>query len=256
MALQLQESKTPMTHLNLDIDRNSPVPLHHQVAQSFEEAIIEGRLAPGHRVESEMVLSTRLRLSRPTVRQAMDSLVRRGLLVRKRGIGTQVVDGPLRRPVKLTSLHEDLRAVGLDPTTVVTSFAWEVPKAEIAEGLGSAADLKVCHFTRIRAVDGKPLALMENWVSSTIKGLSAEALETDSLYDVLQRAGVNLRVASQSIGAATADSAQAALLNIRPGAALVTMRRTASDDTGRVIEIGRHVYRADSYTFDMTLVGA
>lgn len=72
---------------------------------------------------------------------------------------------------------------------------------------------------------------------------------------MLKRAGINLRVASQSVGAATADNDQAALLNIRPGAALVTMKRTVADDTGRVIETGRPFYRADSYTFEMTLLG-
>lgn len=244
-----------MMHLNLDIDRNSPVPLHHQVALVFEEAIRDGRLAQGQRLESEIALCARLQLSRPTVRQAMDSLVRRGLLVRKRGVGTQVVGGSVRRPVELTSLHEDLLAAGHDPTTLVTSFGWESAERNIGEGLGPAPDMQICHFTRIRYVGGQPLALMENWVCGTIKGLSAQALETDSLYDVLKRAGINLRVASQSIGAASADDDQAAVLNIPPGAALVTVNRRVADDTGRVIEMGRHFYRADSYTFEMTLVG-
>ncbi len=243
-----------MMPLNLNIDRNSPVPLHHQVAQSIEDAILDGRLARVQRLESEIVLCARLRLSRPTVRQAMESLVRGGLLVRKRGVGTQVVGGAVRRPVQLTSLHEDLRVAGHVPSTVVTSFGWEVPKADIAEGLRQVTSEHVCHFTRIRSIEGEPLALMENWVCSTVKGLTAQALALDSLYDVLKRAGVNLRVASQSIGAATADSHQAKLLNIQPGAALVTMKRTVSDDTGRVIETGHHFYRADSYSFDMTLV--
>jgi DNA-binding GntR family transcriptional regulator len=95
---------------------------------------------------------------------------------------------------------------------------------------------------------------MENWVRGTIEDLTAQALETHSLYEVLRRAGTNLRVASQSIGAAAADSEQAALLTINPGDALVTMKRTVSIDTGRPIETGRHLYRADAYTFDITLV--
>lgn len=243
-----------MMPLNLTVDRNSPVPLHHQVAQSIDDAIHDGRLAAGQRLESEIVLCTRLRLSRPTVRQAMESLVRGGLLVRKRGVGTQVVSGAIRRPVQLTSLHEDLRVAGHAPSTVVTSFGWEAPEVDIAEGLRQVTSEHVCHFTRTRSISGQPLALMENWVCSTVKGLTAQALEQNSLYDLLKRAGVNLRVASQSIGAATADNDQARLLNILPGAALVTMKRTASDDTGRVIETGRHFYRADSYSFDMTLV--
>jgi DNA-binding GntR family transcriptional regulator len=95
---------------------------------------------------------------------------------------------------------------------------------------------------------------MENWIVDTIPDLTPAVLEAHGLYGLLRRAGVNLRVASQSIGATTTDAKQSGLLGVSPGSALVTMQRTASDDTGRAIETGRHLYRADSYTFDMTLV--
>ena len=42
------------------------------------------------------------------MRQAIQYLVERGMLVRKRGVGTQVVHPKVRRPVELTSLYDDL----------------------------------------------------------------------------------------------------------------------------------------------------
>ena len=51
-----------------------------------------------------------------------------------------------------------------------------------------------------------------------------------------------------------ANDYQASMLDTPPGSALVTMERTATDDTGRRVETGHHVYRADSYSFEMTLV--
>jgi DNA-binding GntR family transcriptional regulator len=135
--------------LNLNIDRLSPVPLHRQVAQSIEEAIHDGRLPRGQRLESELALTTRLRLSRPTVRQALDSLVRQGLLVRKRGVGTQVVGGPIRRSVQLTGLHEDLSGLCHAPTTVVTSFSWERPPADVTEALQLSLDVDVPAFVQL-----------------------------------------------------------------------------------------------------------
>jgi DNA-binding GntR family transcriptional regulator len=74
------------------------------------------------------------------------------------------------------------------------------------------------------------------------------------MYQILRDAGVNFRLANQRIGATVADEYQAELLETAPGSALVTMERTAVDDTGRNVETGRHVYRADSYSFEMTLV--
>ena len=79
------------------VNRSSPVPLYFQVAEQIEGAIQGGQLAPGDRIANEVALADQLGLSRPTVRQAIQTLVDKGLLVRKRGVGTQVVNAPIRR---------------------------------------------------------------------------------------------------------------------------------------------------------------
>ena len=95
------------------VNRSSPVPLYFQVAEQIEGAIQGGQLAPGDRIANEVALADQLGLSRPTVRQAIQTLVDKGLLVRKRGVGTQVVNAPIRRTVELTSLYDDLTRSGL-----------------------------------------------------------------------------------------------------------------------------------------------
>lgn len=77
--------------LGLNIDRSSPVPLYHQIVQGIEAAIYSGVLEPGSRLDNEINLAAELNLSRPTMRKAMDELVRSGLLVRKRGDRKSVV---------------------------------------------------------------------------------------------------------------------------------------------------------------------
>ena len=105
------------TPLRIELDRTSPVPLYHQVAAGIETAITEGRLRAGVLLENEVALAGRLGISRPTARQALGSLVDRGLLVRRRGVGTQVAPERVRRPAGLTSLNEDLAASGRRPDT-------------------------------------------------------------------------------------------------------------------------------------------
>jgi GntR family transcriptional regulator len=61
--------------LDITLERNSPVPLYYQLAQSIEQAINTGELAPGDRLENELSLTSRLGLSRPTARQAIQELV-------------------------------------------------------------------------------------------------------------------------------------------------------------------------------------
>lgn len=76
--------------LSLAIDRSSPVPVYHQLAQALEEAIRSGVLPPGAKLESETKLAARLRITRPTVRKALEQLVAHGLLVRQPHAGTYV----------------------------------------------------------------------------------------------------------------------------------------------------------------------
>ena len=108
--------------LAVELDRSSPVPLYFQLAQAIEGAILGGELAPGDRFENELALAKRLNLSRPTTRRAIQELVDKGLLVRKRGVGTQVVQSPVHRPVELTSLFDDLARAGQAPTTKLLEF--------------------------------------------------------------------------------------------------------------------------------------
>lgn len=240
--------------LGLIIDRSSPVPLYHQVVQGIENAINSGILEPGSRLENEIDLAAQLNLSRPTMRKAMDELVRSGLLVRKRGVGTQVVSSQVRRPLELSSLFDDLTNNGKKPTTQVLTFSHLEADAATLATLELPAGSKVYHFTRLRKVGGKPLALMENWVRDDIVTMDEATLASEGLYAILRRGGVNFRLASQRIGAMIANDYQARLLGAEVSSALVTMERTATDDAGRRVETGHHVYRADSYSFEMTLV--
>ncbi|WP_157875756.1 GntR family transcriptional regulator, partial [Streptacidiphilus griseoplanus] len=119
----------------ISIDRTSPVPLYFQVAARLEQLIATGELPPGTRLVNEIALAGDLGLSRPTMRQAIQHLVDRGLLVRKRGVGTQVVHSRVRRQVELTSLHDDLLRAGRHPRTKVLSLRCEPAPDQAAAAL-------------------------------------------------------------------------------------------------------------------------
>ncbi|MGW3933624.1 GntR family transcriptional regulator, partial [Streptomyces microflavus] len=129
--------------LPLSVDRTSPVPLYFQLAQQLEAAVEQGRLAPGTLLGNEIDLAARLGLSRPTVRQAIQSLVDKGLMVRRRGVGTQVVHSQVRRPLELSSLYDDLEAAGQRPATKVLRTTMEPATAEVAAALGLAEGAEV-----------------------------------------------------------------------------------------------------------------
>ncbi|MFJ6726296.1 GntR family transcriptional regulator [Streptomyces sp. NPDC091281] len=245
---------SPLDTLPFALDRASPVPLYHQLAQQLEAAIEQGALAPGNLLGNEIDLSTRLGLSRPTVRQAIQSLVDKGLLVRRRGVGTQVVHSQVRRPLELSSLYDDLETAGQRPTTQVVRDEQVPATAEIAAALGVPEGTGVTLLERLRRTHGQPVAFLRNYLPPTLPELDTARLESTGLYRLLRAAGVTLHSAHQTVGARSATADEAVLLTERTGAALLTMRRTAYDDTGRPVEYGTHIYRASRYSFDFQLL--
>ena len=238
----------------MDLDRSGPIPLYFQIATRIENAILDGTLPPGSRLENEVALGERLGLSRPTVRRAIQDLVDKGLLVRRRGIGTQVVHGQVTRKVELTSLYEDLARDNRTPTTQLLTHEVIGADARTAELLSVAVDSPMLHVKRLRLADEVPLAILENYLPEEFVNLTEAELMQHGLYQVLRGRGVAIRVARQNIGARRASAFESSLLQIDKRDPVLTMDRTAFDNSGRAVEFGHHAYRPDLYSFEITLV--
>lgn len=241
--------------LEIPVDRASPVPLYFQVAQRLQHAIEAGELPAGSRLDNEIDLADRLGLSRPTMRRAIQHLVEQGLLVRKRGVGTQVVHTRVRRSIELTSLYDDLVAAGQCPRTTVLANRVEPASDQVARALNVPEKTPVIALERLRYASDEPLALMRNYLPEGIVDGSTERFERHGLYELLRESGVHLRIASQTIGARACTLAESRLLGEKRGAPVLTMTRTTYDDTGRIVEYATHLYRASLYAFELTLVG-
>jgi DNA-binding GntR family transcriptional regulator len=121
----------------MDLDRTGPV-------------VHDDELPPGSRLENEVALIERLRLSRPTVRRPIQELVDKGMLVRRRGIGTQVVHGQVTRRVELTSLFDDLSQESRRPGAIVLMNEVIPVSERIARMLSIEGSTPVLHLRRGR----------------------------------------------------------------------------------------------------------
>jgi GntR family transcriptional regulator len=229
-------------------------PLYHELASKLERAISTGELPPGATLEGELALSQRLGISRPTVRRAIQELTTKGLIVRRRGIGTQVVQATLSRKVELSSLWEDLDRLGKKPSTRVLGRQIIPADEHVATELRLRPQEHVMHLQRLRMADGRPMALMENFLPVQFADISTQELEQHGLYQLLQQRGVVVQVAHQSITARRATTSEAKLLEIQRANPLLVANRTAYDASGSPIETGSHAYRPDLYAFEVTMV--
>jgi DNA-binding GntR family transcriptional regulator len=235
------------------LDRASPVPLYFQLALHVEAEIRAGALSSGDRLETEVKMAEDLGLSRPTVRAAFRYLVDKGLVLRRRGQGTIVTKGKVSRSVRLTSLFDDLAEAGKRPATRVLHN--EVVKASglVKGALGLEEGQLVLYLERLRFGEGEPIALMHNYIPTSLVTLSNDVLEEHGLYELLRASGIYPARAVQRISAKNASAPEARLLEEPRGTALVTMERTTYDERGRTIEFAQHVYRALRYSLVSTL---
>jgi GntR family transcriptional regulator len=236
------------------VDRSSPIPLYFQVSQHIESAIESGKIPNGTVFSNEIQLAEELGLSRPTMRRAMQDLVDKGLIVRRRGIGTRVVQPKVRRPLELTSLYDDLAGFGQSPTTAVLELGTMPCDSAVAERLHIPVGTEVMRVVRLRSARGKPIAKLTNFLPESVGELSEEDLEGHGLYELMRARGIHLHSASQTVGARNATGAEARQLGESRNAALLTMQRTTYDDHGTAVEFGTHLYAASRYTFEIDLL--
>jgi DNA-binding GntR family transcriptional regulator len=237
----------------IEIDRSSPVPMYFQISRQLEDAVDRGELTPGERLPNEIEFAESLAISRPTMRQALDHLVEKGMLTRKRGVGTQVSSAQVRRRVALTSLHDDLTAAGRTPRTRVLRLDTRHLDRPAARALGLAADSPLVHCERLRLADGQPLAILRNWLPARFDDLTVADLERQGLYQLMGQRNARPAVAKQRITALSASSAQARLLGTKAHAPLISMQRTAFDASGLAVEFADNLYRADLYAIEVTV---
>ncbi|GAA3216713.1 hypothetical protein GCM10017690_32800 [Microbacterium terregens] len=208
------------------------MPLYFQLSQQLESAIERGVLTPGTLLGNEIELAARLGLSRPTVRQAIQSLVDKGLLVRRRGGRHPGGAQPVKRPLELSSLYDDLGVGRSAPGHPGAGQHRVAATADVAAALAVAEDSEVHRIERLRLAHGSRWPYLCNYLPPGLLDLDTGQLEATGLYRLMRAAGITLHSARQTIGARAATAAEAERLGERTGAPLLTMQRVTFDDTG------------------------
>ena len=230
-------------------------PLYHRVYREIAEGIESGVLLPGDRLPSERSLCEQLGVSRATVRRAVEELISDGL-VETRGRGSFVRgDAVVEPPNTLMGLSEVARARGLDPSSKVLRAEVRPATIDEADAFSIAPGADLLELERVRMLDGLPISLDRNRVPvRLLPDLGDVDFTTASLYESLDAAGHAPARADYELEARAAAPHAAELLALAPDAPVRFATPVAIGEDGRVVDLGRTVYRADRYRFQATLM--
>jgi len=205
--------------------------------------------APGSLLPSESELSAEFAASRVTVRRALEVVRDEGLIDARQGFGWFVATDPVpQRLERLGTIEAQLGASGRDAVRHVVEFSFEAPPPHVRRVLGAG---KVLRVKRVNLADGEPFALVTVWCPAKLgQRLSMSDVERHPFYELLD---VELRGATQTIGADVADASDAELLAVPAGAPLLKCRRVTTDRDGHPVLMSEHLFPAHRTEFVVEL---
>ncbi len=237
--------------MQLQLNRDSPVPLHHQVRNYLLGSIERGELLPGQQLLQEKEYASRFGISLAPVRQAILDLVKEGYLYRVPGKGTFVREQKVEEKISiLSSFSESMRAKGLSATLrVVELRVGKIPPA-LRSVLGPD-DQQYVFLQRVALSQGEAIALLSSYIPARlVPGMETIDFQGRSLYKTLEeRYGIVLARAENTIEVVRCRAAQAAALGISPGTPMLQVEGKTYDVTDQFVEFAQVLYRADRFRF-------
>src|SRR5215207_1419649 len=206
-------------------------------------------LRVGDSIPSERRLAVSLGVSRPTLRNAVDELVREGLLVRRHGSGTYVAEAKIALPLTMTSFSEDMARRGMRPSSEVLSFETISAGAKLGQRLRISPADQVWAIRRLRLADDETMAIEFLHVPRRLlPDLRREDLEEHSFYTLLhERHGIVIASGVQTIEPTVVNEDEAEMLAVPVHSPAFLFERTTESEGGDVVEYVRSLYRGDRY---------
>ncbi|WP_417680594.1 GntR family transcriptional regulator [Roseibium sp.] len=255
-AEQMDKAQEPERRSMGRLNPSGHVPLYHQIFLILRNRIYGGDLSEGDLVPGEQDLTTEFGVSRITAKRALNELADAGLVVRERGRGTRVVKRP-PAPAVTSSIDgwlENISLMGLATKAQVLDFEYVPASDDIAQALELEPGTEVQRAVRVRWLDQQPMSYLVTYVPAEIgRQFERSDLDVKPLLNLLERAGVDVSSARQTISATLADSEVAGALSIHAGAPLIEVRRVVCDSRERPVEYIRVLYRPDLYHFEMSM---
>jgi GntR family transcriptional regulator len=234
------------------------LPLYYTVYLVLRQRLTSKNFELNVAMPSEISLASEFKVSRLTIRRALEQLEKEGMVQRIQGKGTfATVENFIKNNLQsqdIENLLKHLSIMGSHTTVRLLSCANQEPTSLIANQLELSNGMKVQKSVRIRSFENKAFSYLTAYVPEIISNLYlAEDLGHKPLLELFKIAGITIKNVSQTISAVVAEPHVAKELDVPIGTPLISVHRLVRDSTSIPVEYLHALYRPDRYEYRMQI---
>lgn len=232
-------------------------PLYYQLKNIIKDRIINNEYKIGEKIETEKELEQEFKLSRITVRQALNELVQEGYLLRQRGKGTIVLGNNMfeEHLVKVKSFTEEMEDRGLEPGTLSFKISSIKPNDFLIEKFKVKEGDEVYRIQRVRTANELPIVVFETYLPKQYGFTESELTKIESLYQYFKEKKISIANVSESFEVSYANKILSEKLNVDIEFPLFLRTRQSFDPDGNIIEYTKAYYNSKLYKFHLNMRG-
>lgn len=236
------------------IELNSDSPKYAQVREIIRTRIEDGEYLPGMAIPSESDLVEEFGIHRLTVRNAIDSLVREGLLKPIQGKGVYVLGKKIKHNLEsLAGFRQKIREQGLKPTVKILVKTIRTAGLKFAKLLEIEPEEEIFYIRRLYLVDDEPYSIEDVYIPKEIlPAIEFTDLDVFSLYDIMEFNGIIYQHAQQTVETTRLDSKDARWLKIDSETPVLVFNCISRDQDGRVFEFNQSYTRSDKASYQVS----
>lgn len=236
--------------MKLQIDHNSSTPLHVQAEKLLRELIEKKEYQEGKLLPNEVELSTKLQISRNTLRHAISKLVNEGILSRKKGYGTKVsTKGVLGRAKNWLSFSQEMKALGIPVQNFELHLSWVVPENDVLSFFDLKPETRVLCLERLRGKKNFPFVYFISYFNPSI-GMTGNEDFSKPLYEILEeKYNITASLSYEELTAIKAPQNICKKLDISTDEPVLFRKRLVYDKNKHPIEFNHGYYRGDSFVY-------
>lgn len=232
-----------------ELYREIAIPLYVQIAEDIKEQIHREELKVDSKIPTELELSSLYRVSRITIRKALQQLVDEEILVRKQRLGTFVSGKKMYRNLNtFAGFSRRVEAEGKHAGTKLLSAELVKPTETEATRLQIASEELAIRIRRLRYCNEIPVIIENNLFPKKYAFLLSYDL-TGSIYEILAQNSIELNSVERTIGLCYATREEAMHLGLKEHDALILSKEIVYDINGEVSYLGKEVINSDRYEF-------